>query len=46
MLDDDFEHVAYLDLLVEAYERHEDNLNALNDDRFGEIYLFDKEDKK
>lgn len=32
---------SYLDILVEAYERHEDNLIALEDSRFGEIYLYD-----
>jgi hypothetical protein len=37
---------TYLDLLVEAYERSEDNLNALEDSRFGEIYLHDKENTK
>lgn len=46
MYEEEFEQECYLDILVEAYERHEDNLNALEDSRFGEIYLFDKENKQ
>lgn len=43
---DDESNTTYLDILVEAYERSEDNLIALDDSRFAEIYLEDKPRRK
>jgi hypothetical protein len=37
----DYENNIDLDAFVEEYTRHEDNLIALEDSRFGEIYLED-----
>lgn len=37
------EEYINLDAFVEELTRHEDNLDALEDNRFGEIYLEDAE---
>lgn len=41
----DYEDNIDLDAFVESYERHESNLNALEDSRFGEIYLYDDKEE-
>lgn len=42
----DYEEIVDIDAFVESYERREENLIALDDLRFGEIYLYDKENKQ
>lgn len=38
----DYEDNIDLNDFVASYEQHENNLNALEDSRFGEIYLEDE----